>query len=162
MAKAQRATAEIIKDILAGVDQQRPIGAGNQTVTVTKRELMRSANLNHQQLERYMERLEERGFVDVSDNGSYDVRLLEKGKEALDNSSPDHVARSLLQEADRRILDVLEEGRNTAANIGTETGYERQYVHTRLQWLVDHGYVANIGNGVFELANSRDEKSAGG
>ena len=56
-----------------------------------------------------------------------------------------------LNPADQAVIDVLEDGRNIAANIADETGYERQYISSRLKRLAEHGVVVNIGKGVYEL-----------
>jgi hypothetical protein len=62
-----------------------------------------------------------------------------------------------LNPADQAVIDVLEDGRNIAANIAEEEGYERQYISSRLKRLAEHGVVVNIGKGVYEL---KDENSA--
>ena len=56
-----------------------------------------------------------------------------------------------LNDADHAIIQMLQEGRNVAANIAPETGYTRQYISERLRRLREHGVVENIGSGVYEL-----------
>ena len=56
-----------------------------------------------------------------------------------------------LNDADRAIVETLQEGRNVPKNIADETGYTRQYVSTRLKRLREHDIVINIGQGVYEL-----------
>ncbi len=64
-----------------------------------------------------------------------------------------------LNEADRVILDALEDGRNLAANLEDEIDYERHYISQRLRRLAEHGIVTNLGNGLYELEGlSGDEK----
>lgn len=159
MAQSQRASPEIMMDILQGIGKQRDSPSQSAEIDVTKRTLMRSANVNHQQLGRYLEMLDERGFIrERKENGSLCVTLSEAGKQTLAHSTTPSINPSLLQTEDQEILRVLEEGRNTAANIATETGYDRQYVYNRLRWLVDKGFVSNVGNGVFERSISEDSQ----
>jgi len=61
-----------------------------------------------------------------------------------------------LNPADQAVIDVLEDGRNIAANIADETGYERQYISSRLKRLAEHGVVVNIGKGVYELKDGNN------
>ncbi|WP_226005024.1 winged helix-turn-helix domain-containing protein [Natrinema salinisoli] len=56
-------------------------------------------------------------------------------------------------EADERILQKLEEGRNVPSNIADDLGYTRQYVSNRLKRLREHNIVRNIGNGVYEIVD---------
>jgi predicted transcriptional regulator len=62
-----------------------------------------------------------------------------------------------LNPADHAVIDALEDGRNIAANIAEEKGYERQYISSRLKRLSEHGIVRNIGKGVYELTEETDE-----
>lgn len=59
-----------------------------------------------------------------------------------------------LNTADRAIINALREGRNVPANLAKDTEYSRQYVYDRLKRLREHGVVANIGNGVYELVEN--------
>lgn len=62
-----------------------------------------------------------------------------------------------LNEADGKILNLLAEGRNVPANIADELDYSRQYVQNRITRLREHGYVTNIGRGVYELVEDPRE-----
>ncbi|MFC7176982.1 winged helix-turn-helix transcriptional regulator [Halosegnis marinus] len=57
-----------------------------------------------------------------------------------------------LNDADKKIIAALREGRNLPANLADELGYSRQYIQNRLTRLREHGIVDNIGRGVYELA----------
>lgn len=67
------------------------------------------------------------------------------------------MAKIELNETDEAIIEILQEGRNVPANIADELDVSRQYVQQRLRRLREHGYVSNIGRGVYEL-----EEDAGG
>ncbi|WP_348611664.1 helix-turn-helix domain-containing protein [Halobaculum rarum] len=56
-----------------------------------------------------------------------------------------------LNPSDQVILDCLNEGRCTAAYIAQETGYSKGNIRNRLVRLVEHGYVAQLGGGLYEL-----------
>jgi GTP-sensing pleiotropic transcriptional regulator CodY len=61
---------------------------------------------------------------------------------------------------DLYILEILEDGRNVAANIAKKTGYTRQYVFSRLKYLEAAGRIRNIGAGLYELiAEEEDNKN---
>lgn len=62
-----------------------------------------------------------------------------------------------LSEADEKIIDHLREGRNLPSNIAEDVGFTRQYVSNRIKRLREHGYVENIGNGVYELGDVADD-----
>ena len=63
-----------------------------------------------------------------------------------------------LNEADEKIIDTLQEGRNVPANLADELGYSRQYIQNRIKRLREHGIVKNVGRGVYELVDDpRDE-----
>ena len=62
-----------------------------------------------------------------------------------------------LNEADGKILNLLAEGRNVPANIADELDYSRQYVQNRITRLREHGYVTNVGRGVYELVEDPRE-----
>jgi len=64
-----------------------------------------------------------------------------------------------LNETDRLILDELHDGRNVPANIADELDVSRQYVQQRLRRLREHGYVRNIGRGVYELVEDPRENA---
>lgn len=56
-----------------------------------------------------------------------------------------------INDADRTILDSLEEGRVTAVYLEGETRWSRQYLTQRLKRLEEHGIVENLGSGLYEL-----------
>lgn len=62
-------------------------------------------------------------------------------------------------EADERIFEALEDGRNVPANLADELGYSRQYVQNRIKRLREHGFVSNIGRGVYELVEEDSNDS---
>lgn len=62
-----------------------------------------------------------------------------------------------LNETDDRIIQILHEGRNVPANIAEELDFSRGYVQQRLKRLEEHGYVTNIGRGVYELVDDPRE-----
>jgi len=64
-----------------------------------------------------------------------------------------------LNDTDRLILDELHDGRNVPANIADELDVSRQYVQQRLRRLREHGYVRNIGRGVYELVEDPRENA---
>ena len=64
-----------------------------------------------------------------------------------------------LNDTDLQLLECLAEGRNVPANIADELDFSRQYIQQRLKRLEEHGYVQNIGRGVYELVSDpRDEQ----
>jgi DNA-binding IclR family transcriptional regulator len=60
-----------------------------------------------------------------------------------------------LNPADERILDALEDGTRNPSWLADELDYTRQYVHQRLQRLVEADLVANLGHGLYELRTGR-------
>lgn len=56
-----------------------------------------------------------------------------------------------LNPADERILDALAEGTRNPSWLADELDYSRQYVHQRLQGLVDADLVENLGHGLYRL-----------
>lgn len=77
---------------------------------------------------------------------------------------PRHVR---LNETDFLILDTLQEGRNTAANMAEEIDRSRKYLNTKMGYLLDYSLVSKVGpledSGLYELtekgrvaAESRD------
>lgn len=66
-----------------------------------------------------------------------------------------------LNDADRRILELLSEGRNLPQNLADDLDYSRQYVQNRLQMLKAADYVTNRGGGLYEITDDgRDEVGA--
>lgn len=148
----RRNRPEIIMDLLRVlVGESSDRRADGQVVDVSHRKLMRTANLNYQQLTTYLEWLEEEGLVVIEGDGRDQEIILTDAAMELTAAEADEMAqRRFLKEIDREILAILDEGRNTAANIAAENGYDRQHVYNRLMWLSEHGFVQNLGNGVFE------------
>jgi len=64
-----------------------------------------------------------------------------------------------LRDVDHAILDALHAGRNIPANLADDAGLTRQYVQQRLKRLEEHGYVRNIGRGVYELVDDPRESN---
>jgi GTP-sensing pleiotropic transcriptional regulator CodY len=65
------------------------------------------------------------------------------------------VADITLNDADRAILDELDEGRVTAAFLDDRIGWSRPYITQRLRRMEEHGIVNNLGdNGLYELQSS--------
>jgi DNA-binding IclR family transcriptional regulator len=56
-----------------------------------------------------------------------------------------------LNPADERILEALEEGARNPSFLADELDYSRQYVHQRLQMLVEADLVSNLGHGLYDL-----------
>jgi DNA-binding IclR family transcriptional regulator len=57
-----------------------------------------------------------------------------------------------LNPADKAILDTLaEEKQSVPARIADQTGYDRQYVHKRLQRLAEHEIVESLSHGLYRL-----------
>lgn len=66
-----------------------------------------------------------------------------------------------LRDIDRRILDVLHEGRNIPSNIADELGVTRQYIQQRLQVLEAGDHVENVGRGVYGVIDDpRDSEGS--
>lgn len=63
-----------------------------------------------------------------------------------------------LNPTDETILNMLQNGRCTAAYIASEASYSRGNVRNRLNRLVDNGHVTRLHKGLFELDNDpRDQ-----
>jgi DNA-binding IclR family transcriptional regulator len=56
-----------------------------------------------------------------------------------------------LNPTDRSVLDLLQEGRCTPSYIAQQTDYSRGNIQNRLLRLVEHGYVRQLGGGLYEL-----------
>ncbi|MFA1610780.1 winged helix-turn-helix domain-containing protein [Halobellus rubicundus] len=65
-----------------------------------------------------------------------------------------------LNPTDREILSYLTKGRCTAAYISQETGYSKGNIRNRLMRLVEHGYVRQLGGGLYELIEDPRDGSA--
>jgi len=63
-----------------------------------------------------------------------------------------------LIESDRKVLDVLSEGRATPRFLVEESGLSKQTVHNRLNVLAAAGHVQKISKGLYELVDDpRDD-----
>lgn len=62
-----------------------------------------------------------------------------------------------LNPTDHAILDMLQQGRCTAAYIAEEYDYTRQNVRNRLNRLVEHGYVHRVHKGLYEIVEDPRE-----
>ncbi|WP_218055091.1 winged helix-turn-helix domain-containing protein [Haloparvum sedimenti] len=63
-----------------------------------------------------------------------------------------------LNEADRKILDELREGRASPSYLAERTGVEQTYINQRLRRLDEHGHVENLARGLWELVDDpRDD-----
>lgn len=58
-----------------------------------------------------------------------------------------------LNPTDHAVLELLSEGRCTPSYIAQETAYSRGNVQNRLLRLTEHGYVQQLGGGLYELIN---------
>lgn len=56
-----------------------------------------------------------------------------------------------LNDADREIMAVLREGRNTPSNIARRLDYSREYVAQRLTRLREHDIVSRVDRGLYQL-----------
>jgi|APHM01.1.fsa_nt_gi Predicted transcriptional regulator len=79
----QRSSVEIMTEILSvAVENRRRALQTDGGVPVAKRELMRSANLNYNQLTNYLSRLEQKGFImaEEADKGLF-LEITDEGEE---------------------------------------------------------------------------------
>jgi predicted transcriptional regulator len=54
--------------------------------------------------------------------------------------------------ADERILEFLDErGNHQPAQIAAEFGFHRKYIGRRCRILHEHGFLNNLGNGVYQI-----------
>jgi GTP-sensing pleiotropic transcriptional regulator CodY len=57
-----------------------------------------------------------------------------------------------LNDADKAILEEIQEGRVTAAYLSQRIDWSREYITQRLRRLEEHGIVENLGDsGLYEL-----------
>jgi predicted transcriptional regulator len=54
-------------------------------------------------------------------------------------------------------LDALHDGRNVPSNLAEDLDLTRQHIQKRLKRLEEHGYIRNIGRGVYELVEDPRE-----
>jgi len=64
------------------------------------------------------------------------------------------LSESDLNPCDRRLIELLGEGRVTAPYAAQETGYSLQYVRDRLGRLAEHSHVERIHDGLYELVDN--------
>jgi DNA-binding Lrp family transcriptional regulator len=62
-----------------------------------------------------------------------------------------------LTETDKALLDALHDGRNVPSNLAEDLDLTRQHIQKRLKRLEEHGYIRNIGRGVYELVEDPRE-----
>lgn len=65
-----------------------------------------------------------------------------------------------LNQADRGIIQVLRDGRNTPSNIARKLDYTREYVAQRLKRLTEHGVVDRVDRGLYDLAETEGVETA--
>jgi len=63
-----------------------------------------------------------------------------------------------LNPTDQAILELLSEGRCTPSYIAHHTDYSRGNIQNRLLRLVEHGYVEQLGGGLYELVEDPREE----
>lgn len=64
-----------------------------------------------------------------------------------------------LNQTDRRVLAVLDDGRVTPQYVADELGVSRTYASERLKRLLEHAHVDKIAPGLYELVNDPREDS---
>jgi len=69
------------------------------------------------------------------------------------------LAEADLNDTDRRVLDVLRDGRVTPQFVATELSLSRTYASERLTRFVEHGHVEKVAPGLYELAADPREDS---
>lgn len=74
------------------------------------------------------------------------------------NQKPVLEARQL-NDADKAILDELQEGRATPGYLSGETDVEQTYINQRLKRLEEHGHVDRLARGLWELVDDPREDS---
>lgn len=72
--------------------------------------------------------------------------IIERSEQSLER-----MADLSLNPTDHAILELLSEGRCTPSYIAQETDYSRGNIQNRLLRLVEHGYVTQLGGGLYEL-----------
>lgn len=66
-----------------------------------------------------------------------------------------------LNKTDRRLLDLLDEGRVTPTYASDELDVSREYVSERLKRFEEHGHVEKLARGLYELVNDPREVEDG-
>ena len=62
-----------------------------------------------------------------------------------------------LTDTDKALIELLQDGRNVPSNLAEDLDLSRQHIQKRLKRLEEHGYIRNIGRGVYELAEDPRE-----
>lgn len=85
MPEQRRTSLEIMIDLLEGIRQQGYSQVpSTDKISINKRQLMRSANLNYSQLTRYLDTLEEKGFIEIEETDSEaSVEITASGEQFL-------------------------------------------------------------------------------
>jgi DNA-binding IclR family transcriptional regulator len=65
-----------------------------------------------------------------------------------------------LNPTDQAILELLDGGRCTPSYIAQATDYSRGNIQNRLLRLVEHGYVKQLGGGLYELIEDPRNKQS--
>lgn len=89
MSKRQRSSIEIMTDLLeVAMEARRQQFQTDGGVPIPKRELMRSANLNYNQLTNYLDTLEQKGFIirEENDKGLF-IEITDTGIEFFEQAS---------------------------------------------------------------------------
>lgn len=75
----------------------------------------------------------------------------------MGKQSPGVLTPDDLNETDGKVLDVLREGRVTPQYVADELDVSRTYASERLKRLVEHGHVAKLASGLYELVDDPRE-----
>lgn len=88
MSEVRRESLEIMVDMLQAIRQQGfEQSRSADSISLNKRQLMRSANLNHKQMSRYLDILEEKSFISTEQTESgLRMQITDKGWEFLDRA----------------------------------------------------------------------------
>jgi predicted transcriptional regulator len=87
--RGQRSSIEIMTDLLeVAMEERRGRHQTDGGVPVSKRELMRSANLNYNQLTNYLDTLETKGFIIRNEtNQGLFLEITDKGTEFFEQAT---------------------------------------------------------------------------
>ncbi len=72
--------------------------------------------------------------------------------------SPSVLTPEDLNETDKRVLDVLQDGRVTPQYVASQLDISRTYASERLKRLVEHGHVKRPAAGLYELVSDPREE----
>jgi predicted transcriptional regulator len=62
-----------------------------------------------------------------------------------------------LNDADEQILALLDEARQTPTSLAEQTEWSRPYISDRLTRLREHGLIARVSTGLYELSDDGRE-----